>query len=49
MVCLLKIGIIFGIFIVVGIVKCGLVGVGFIIKKCNGFGCKCDMLIGVFN
>lgn len=48
MVRLSKFGVGFVIFMVVGVVKCGLKEVGFIIEKCKGFGCKCDMLIGIF-
>jgi len=44
-----KTGTTFGTFTAAGIVKRGLAGVGFTIKKRNGFGRKRDMLTGVFN
>ena len=49
MVRLSKTGTTFGTFTAAGIVKRGLAGVGFTIKKRNGFGRKRDMLTGVFN
>ena len=44
-----KTGTTFGTFTAAGIVKRGLAGVGFTIKKRNGFGRKRDMLTGVFD
>ena len=44
-----KTGTTFGTFTAAGVVKRGLAGVGFTIKKRNGFGRKRDMLTGVFN
>ncbi|PRO70869.1 bifunctional tRNA (5-methylaminomethyl-2-thiouridine)(34)-methyltransferase MnmD/FAD-dependent 5-carboxymethylaminomethyl-2-thiouridine(34) oxidoreductase MnmC [Alteromonas gracilis] len=44
-----KTGTTFGTFTAAGIVKRGLAGVGFTIKKRNGFGRKRDMLTGVFS
>ncbi len=44
-----KTGTTFGTFTAAGIVKRRLAGVGFTIKKRNGFGRKRDMLTGVFN
>ena len=44
-----KTGTTFGTFTAAGIVKRGLAGVGFTVKKRNGFGRKRDMLTGVFN
>jgi tRNA 5-methylaminomethyl-2-thiouridine biosynthesis bifunctional protein len=44
-----KTGTTFGTFTAAGIVKRGLAGVGFDIKKRKGFGRKRDMLTGVFN
>ncbi|WP_334020419.1 bifunctional tRNA (5-methylaminomethyl-2-thiouridine)(34)-methyltransferase MnmD/FAD-dependent 5-carboxymethylaminomethyl-2-thiouridine(34) oxidoreductase MnmC [Alteromonas sp. S015] len=44
-----KTGTTFGTFTAAGIVKRGLAGVGFTIKKRKGFGRKRDMLTGVFN
>lgn len=44
-----KTGTTFGTFTAAGIVKRGLAGVGFSIKKRNGFGRKRDMLTGVFD
>ncbi|MCZ8530139.1 bifunctional tRNA (5-methylaminomethyl-2-thiouridine)(34)-methyltransferase MnmD/FAD-dependent 5-carboxymethylaminomethyl-2-thiouridine(34) oxidoreductase MnmC [Alteromonas sp. PRIM-21] len=44
-----KTGTTFGTFTAAGIVKRGLAGVGFTIKKRKGFGRKRDMLSGVFN
>lgn len=44
-----KTGTTFGTFTAAGIVKRGLAGVGFTIKKRNGFGRKRDMLTGIFN
>ena len=44
-----KTGTTFGTFTAAGVVKRGLAGVGFTIKKRNGFGRKRDMLTGVFD
>ncbi|WP_281715896.1 bifunctional tRNA (5-methylaminomethyl-2-thiouridine)(34)-methyltransferase MnmD/FAD-dependent 5-carboxymethylaminomethyl-2-thiouridine(34) oxidoreductase MnmC [Alteromonas sp. CyTr2] len=44
-----KTGTTFGTFTAAGVVKRGLAGVGFTVKKRNGFGRKRDMLTGVFN
>ncbi|KHT56126.1 methyltransferase [Alteromonas macleodii] len=44
-----KTGTTFGTFTAAGIVKRGLAGVGFTIKKRDGFGRKRDMLTGVFS
>jgi len=44
-----KTGTTFGTFTAAGIVKRGLAGVGFDIKKRKGFGRKRDMLTGAFN
>jgi len=44
-----KTGTTFGTFTAAGIVKRGLAGVGFTVKKRNGFGRKRDMLTGVFD
>ncbi|KHT53551.1 methyltransferase [Alteromonas macleodii] len=44
-----KNGTTFGTFTAAGIVKRGLAGVGFTVKKRNGFGRKRDMLTGVFD
>ena len=44
-----KTGTTFGTFTAAGIVKRALAGVGFTIKKRNGFGRKRDMLTGVFD
>ena len=44
-----KTGTTFGTFTAAGIVKRGLAGVGFTIKKRDGFGRKRDMLTGVFD
>ncbi|MFD3397126.1 bifunctional tRNA (5-methylaminomethyl-2-thiouridine)(34)-methyltransferase MnmD/FAD-dependent 5-carboxymethylaminomethyl-2-thiouridine(34) oxidoreductase MnmC [Alteromonas macleodii] len=44
-----KTGTTFGTFTAAGVVKRGLAGVGFTIKKRDGFGRKRDMLTGVFD
>lgn len=46
MVKLVKYGCICVIFILVGFVCCGLIDVGFVMKKVKGFGIKCEMIAG---
>lgn len=43
---ILRVNVIFVIFIVVGFVRRGLIEVGFSISKVKGYGKKCEMLIG---